>query len=210
MEHFEITQWADFVRKVIPDREKSAMDRHLAEGCTECAHLKALMEKLYHEASREPVVPQELVDAAKNVFPSRAPHRLPSWLELPRLAAALVFDNLSPAGLQGSRGVPQSVVQAVYHAGDFAIELQAEREPESPGISLVGQVVNRVEAGAPLRGAKVVAVVRGSVVSTAQTNDFGEFCMAVKMQRGTTLCMHIEELGKCLEIPLNRVMAEPK
>lgn len=205
MEHFGIAQWADYVRGVCVAPEKAAMERHLAEGCDACRHLMALMQRVYEESSAETVVPAELVEAAKAVFPAARSRELPPWREFPRLSARLVLENF-PSALEGARALSDALVQAVYHAGDYAIEIQVEREPESPHLTLVGQLVNRAGSGAPLSGAVVLAVSRKKVVSQVQTNRFGEFCMTLKMQRGVTLRIQLDDISRRVEIPLTRVL----
>ena len=38
-DNFDITDWVDYVRGVVPEPDKGVMTRHLAEGCASCAHL---------------------------------------------------------------------------------------------------------------------------------------------------------------------------
>jgi hypothetical protein len=98
------------------------------------------------------------------------------------------------------------MVQAVYHAGDYAIEVQIEREPESAEMAVVGQVVNRDSSGVVLADVPVLLMARSKVVARTQSNRFGEFCLVCRVQQGLKLCMQIEEIGKRVEIPLTRIM----
>ena len=44
---------------------------HVSRGCEACADLVALRERMDREASAQPTVPEDLVLAAKAVFPAR-------------------------------------------------------------------------------------------------------------------------------------------
>jgi len=44
---------------------------HLSRGCEACADLVALMERIDRERAAQPAVPEDLVQAAKAVFPAR-------------------------------------------------------------------------------------------------------------------------------------------
>lgn len=207
MEHFDITRWTDYVRGLIPATERKAMERHIAEGCRDCAHLMALVGRIYEESTAEAMVPEAMVAAAKSIFPARRAAESADWLTLPKLAARMIFDNLSGLALEGARSASEAAVQAVYHAGDYAIELQIEREPESTEMALVGQLVDRAGSGKPLSGAAVALMVRDKVMTRVESNAFGEFCLTAKAQPGLKLCVAITEIGRRVEIPLTRILA---
>jgi len=166
----------------------------------------ALVSRIHQECTEDPAVPENLVKAAKSVFPTRrAEAASPEWLSLPLLAARLVFDNMAGLAQAGARAASEHMVQAVYHAGDYAIEVQIEREPESAEMAVVGQVVNRDSSGVVLADVPVLLMARSKVVARTQSNRFGEFCLVCRVQ-GLKLCMQIEEIGKRVEIPLTRIM----
>jgi anti-sigma factor RsiW len=205
MQHFDITRWTDYVRGLAPEVEREAMERHLAGGCDTCARLSALVGRIHQQAEEEPVVPGHLVIAAKSIFPLRRVEEAPRWRELPRLAARLLFDSMAGPVQEGARSASPAVVQTVYHAGDYAIEMQMERDGESTEMALVGQVVNRADSGKPVRGATVWVLARNRQVARIESNQFGEFCLTVKAQPGLKLCVALEEIGHRVEIPLVRI-----
>jgi hypothetical protein len=207
MAHFDIAEWTDYVRGLAPPSAKEIMARHLESGCESCARLVALIGRVLAERAAEPMVPEDLVRRAKAVFPERqsAAHA-PDWNRLPRLLAQLVFTSLEQALPEGTRTGPESAVQAMFHAADYAIDLHVEREPESDEMALVGQVVSRA-GGEPLGGVPVLLVARNKPVVRSQSNRFGEFCLVSRVQQGLKLCVLIEALGKRVEIPLTRIMA---
>jgi hypothetical protein len=70
-DNFVITHWIDHVRGVATDPDKEAMKRHLAEGCDSCAHLVALVNRIWKTSAGEQTVPEALVESAKAVFQPR-------------------------------------------------------------------------------------------------------------------------------------------
>jgi hypothetical protein len=141
------------------------------------------------------------------VYPARrAESAAPDWLSLPVLAARLVFDSTAGLAQVGARAISEHMVQTVHHAGDYAIELQIEREPESSEMAVVGQVVHRGSSGVVPADVPVLLMARGKVVARTQSNRFGEFCLVARAQQGLRVCMRIEELGMRVEIPLTRIM----
>lgn len=209
MKHFEIAQWTDYVRGLAPALEREAMERHLAEGCEPCAQLAALVSRIHRTGAGEVTVPSHLVHSAKAVFPAlNAPGGSPVWTLLPRLAATLVFSSLNDVESEGARSAAGTLVQAVYHAGDYAINLQIEPEPESRDMALVGQVIRRTAEGEPVADIPVHLMVREKLLAAAQSNRFGEFCLVSKFQNGLKLSMPLEDAGRRVEIPLDKMIAE--
>ena len=74
-DNFDITHWADHVRVVATD-PKEAMTRHLAEGCDSCAHLVALVNRIWPTSGDDQTVPEALVDSAKAVFQVGSKNRM--------------------------------------------------------------------------------------------------------------------------------------
>ncbi|MDR3701538.1 MAG: hypothetical protein P4L56_17955 [Candidatus Sulfopaludibacter sp.] len=181
---------------------------HLADGCEPCARLVALLGRIHQAGADEVTVPEHLVRSAKEIFPARRMPEYSSNLDLlPRLAARLVFSNLRDPAPEGARSTAGNLVQVIYHAGDYAIELQLEPEPESHEMALVGQVVNRASASEPVPGFPVRLMAGKKLLAATQSNRFGEFCLVSKFQRGLRLSMPMESVGRLLEIPLDRFVA---
>lgn len=186
------------------------MSYHLAQGCDSCTHLVALVQRIQKEAwVEESPVPEELVRAAKAVFPIRvpAPATVPDWLALPRLVGHLVITNLTGPAREGARATLDDSVQVVYEAGDYSVELQVERELESTQLAVVGQIVNRTASGTPLHNVPVVLMARNQLVAQSHCNRFGEFCLVSRVQTGLRVCVPVPALASHLEIPLSKVMA---
>lgn len=209
MGHFDITQWTDYVRGLVPSSEREAMARHLFQGCERCSELVALIQRINDNSSSEQAVPEYLVRAAKDIFPASVPQEPAElgWLLSPPLVAELVYDGMAGQALEGARSVTGETVQVMYHAGDWAIDLQIECEPESSEMALVGQIVDRAASGNSLAHLPVVLMARKKLIAQAWSNQFGEFCIVSKVQPGMKLCMPLKGAGRQVEIPLARILA---
>ena len=199
--HFDITTWVDYVRGVSSPSEREVMANHLAEGCHRCSELAALVGRIQMEAAEDPAVPEELVRAARSVFPPDAARAFETLL-LPRLAGRLLFEFPGALAGAGARSDPQPTGEVICREGDYTIELRIEREPESAEMALVGQAMKSARDSSPLSDAAVLLVARKRVVARTTSNQFGEFCLVSGIRRGLKLCVQIQEIGRQLEIPL--------
>ena len=203
MEHFNFAQWTGYLQNLSPLPERELMVRHLDQGCEACAHLLALAGRIRDTCHQEPVVPENLVEAPKAVFPLRnAQSAAPDWLSLPVLTANLVFDNLAEPAQAGARTTSDYMLQTAYQAGDYTIEVQMEHEPESAGMVVVGQIVNRVSPETSAPGIPVLLMSRNKVIARAECNRFGEFCLLAPAPSDLKLCVKFEAIGRRVELPL--------
>jgi subtilisin family serine protease len=202
MDHFDIARWADYVHGFISPSEREVMERHL-EGCSNCRRLAELVTRIHRESAAEPRVPEELVRSAKAIFrPVGATPKVSNWLMLPRLAAQSIFDSLTSPQLEGARAAAAAEAHKVYHAGDYTIGLQIERDPESNEVALVGQVTDRSQSDRPLAGIPVLLTARDKVIASTVTNSFGEFCLVGRSLQGLAVRVPLESAGKQVVIPL--------
>ena len=75
MEHFDIVQWADFVRGLPESADRTAMEEHLSSGCQACGGAVRQLRKLVAVADAEAryKVPSYAVDYAKSIYPLQQP-----------------------------------------------------------------------------------------------------------------------------------------
>jgi len=178
------------------------MGRHLSEGCEPCTQLLSLVSRINEVSAEEPVVPEHLVDCAKAVFQQRQSARQSmAWTHRSLLPVHLVYTRTAQP-VAGSRSSLDAVVQAIFHAGDYAIDLQIEPEIESSQMAVVGQVLNRTAAQDPVAEAPVLLMVHDKQVARSESNRFGEFCLVSGDTRDLKLYLYIETVDKWVEIPL--------
>ena len=207
MEHFDIARWTDYVHGLVPLSEKERMDHHLQQGCASCRRLANLVTRIQEEISAEPVVPEYLVRRAHAIFqPSES--AAAQWLRLPRLAAQLIFDGLAAPLPEGARAAAAAEAHMVYQAGDYSIDLQIERAPESDEMALVGQLTDRTRSGRPVAAIPVLLTARTKVLARAESNRFGEFCLVGRSVPGLALRVPLESDGKQVVIPLGGMVEE--
>ena len=204
MDHFEIAAWTDYVHGFASPTEKELMERHLREGCEPCCRLAKLIARVQRETAADQAVPEHLVRAAKAVFHTGSSSTEDAgWMALPMLAARLVLGGMGNPALAGARSAAAGEVNFVYHAGDYQIDVQIERDPESDEMAVVGQVANRAQSGRAVAGVSVVLMARGKPIARAESNQFGEFCLVGRALKGLTLRIPLESDGKQVVIRLS-------
>jgi hypothetical protein len=186
MKHYEISDWADFVRGLVEPVRREAMERHLAGGCEPCARIAAIFGRVAPLARAEPRCepPEHAVHCARAIFVLQQPREVRI---LTRLVGRLVFDSFReplPAGVRSQQRVSR---QTLYEAGEFTVDLRQEHERGGSRISVVGQVASRKEPGRAVAGLPVVLTSGKAVLAKAVCNRFGEFQMEYTPARNLRL-----------------------
>ena len=146
MKHFEFAEWTDFVRGLVEESARVAMEGHLASGCRKCRHTADLLQKAAVAARSDSKVqvPEYAVRFARAIFILQLPEKVRL---LPRTPARLLYDCFReplPAGVRTQQGLSR---QVLYQAGDYLLDLRLENERGSSRVALVGQIQNRKEPG---------------------------------------------------------------
>jgi hypothetical protein len=187
------------------------MRRHEKRSPKSSADLVALVSRILPpQTGEEHPVPEHLVHSAKAMFRERKSATAKSLRgTMPVLPVQLVYTSMDCA-MAGTRSALETTVQAVYRAGDYAIDLQIEPEAEENNMVILGQVVNRATPSEPMSGVPVILTARNKEISESRSNRFGEFCLLFRRQRDLKLCLEIDAAGNRVEIPLKPIMAGPQ
>ncbi len=202
MDHFEVGDWVNFVRGIVSDSDAEAMKAHLESGCNECADVCCWLQEVAEvaNASASVEVPGELVRRAEGIFEEQRNFRFDTLFPL---AAHLALDgarNLQAIGIRSLGAVDH----ALYEAGEFTVDLRQETSRGSDHISLTGQI-SKGQVPDPSSPRFPVAVLSGdSVITTAISNQFGEFSLSYSRRRDLKLAIAIVNTGRKIEIPLSR------
>ena len=100
------------------------------------------------------------------------------------------------AGVRSTLSAPR---QVLYRAGNFAVEMRIEPEPNSERVNIAGQV-SKAQGEGLVKVPVVVNTATGKVTNT-HTNDFGEFYVAVVPGEGLSISFEVEK-GREVSIPL--------
>lgn len=203
MKHFDLWQWADFVRDLASPAVQAEMAAHLSSGCTRCernaATLKAVADVALSEAQYEP--PAYAIRLAQAIYPYAPPEKS----RLQKLVARLVHDTALaplPAGIRNQERLSR---RALYEAGGYHLDLQLELEPSRGVITLVGQLADRIQPSTSTAEVPVWLMDREGMVKTTVCNELGEFQLEYQPRRHLRLFVPLPEAGKRLEIPLSRL-----
>jgi len=207
MKHFDISQWTDFGRGVVPGPERAAMETHLsAHGCVRCRATLDLVRGVVAVArTADRYTPPDYVVRCAKVLSA---FQQPQKARFPSLIAHLIYDSFRdplPAGMRSEDRVSR---QALYHAGDFCLDLRLEHDRGTPLVTLVGQLTNRTAPDSSMPEAPVLLMARNGVVAHTVSNPFGEFQMEYAPARYLRLCVPLDPSGKRIEVSLNRLSGE--
>src|SRR5438067_13102161 len=86
-----------------------------------------------------------------------------------------MFDSLTQPAMAGVRGPSGVSRQAVFEAGDYAVDITVDQAPGSSRTMLVGQVMSRVAPAAPITAAPVLLTAGETIVARTVCDRYGEF-----------------------------------
>jgi hypothetical protein len=205
LKHFDINEWADYVRQIGDAAQRQIMSHHLDTGCKKCRSAVSFLQKLATvTAADKTSVPDSLIHNAKAIFALREPEKV----TFASMVATLVYDSFReplPAGVRGPQRVTR---QAMYEAGDYCVDLRMEHERGGALVTLVGQVASRKEPGRTVKGTPVMLMSGKDVVARANCNQFGEFQMEYQPRQHIRLHVPVAEGGRWIEVRLHELHPE--
>jgi len=201
--HFDITEWADYVRSTVSSNQNKLMQAHLQSGCSKCERLKGILSKFAAVCSREAAyqIPRAAEQQVKAMIGlAKAPRRS----ALQRLWAILVYDSVNDPQPVGVRGTHQINRQVLFHAGDYSVDLRFEHEKGSASMVLVGQIANQKTPDELLANLPVILVAGNREVTRSISNTFGEFQLEYVPESDLRLLVPLESRGQELEVQLGK------
>jgi hypothetical protein len=207
MKHFNIWQWSDFVRGLVEETSRTAMEAHLASGCRRCERfvqgLRDVAATARGEADYAP--PDHAIRHARAVFSMHHPEKV----SFPRLVAQLVHDSLRSPLPAGMRSQDRLWRHALYEAGTYSLDLQVEHEPRSGLVTLIGQLADRNQPESTAADVPVWLMERKSLVASTLCNRFGEFQLRYAPARNLRLQVPLPAVRRRLEVALDGLSLGP-
>jgi len=189
MGHFEAGEWADLVRGLVDEKRRSAMEAHISAGCKKCRRTMQFMRKLAVVTAGETVYrpPDYAVHNAKAIYALQEPEEV---CVLPRIIGRLVYDSFREPLLAGLRSRHGLARHALYEAGGYSVDLRLEYEQGASKVTLVGQIADQENPGAPMAALPVFLVSGKKIVARSYSNEFGEFQAQYEPRRRLRLYVH--------------------
>ncbi len=201
--HYDITEWADYVRNVATADQQEQMRSHLQAGCSKCEKIRAVLSRFANICMREvayevPRVAEQQVKALVVL------HKAPRQSALQRLLGSLIYDSVNNPQPAGIRGTHQINRQVLFHAGDYSVDLRFEHEKGSASMVLVGQIANQSEPEEKLGNIPVILVAGKREITRSISNTFGEFQLEYVPEGDLRLLVPLEAKGQELEVALGK------
>jgi hypothetical protein len=208
VKHFEIHEWADYVRGLSDEAVRTAMKKHLETGCRRCQGMAGTFEKLVSTIAGDhsPEVPAHVVHNAEALFAMHAPEKITFAHRIARLVQDS-FRTPLPAGVRSQRGMNR---QALYTSGDFCIDVRLEHERGAKTVSLTGQLASTKNPTMMLGDVPVALMSGRELLARAKTNEFGEFQLHYEPKGRLRLHLPIKPIGQWIEVPLGEFSEEQR
>lgn len=201
MPHYDAGEWSDFVRGLIQGPKVAAMEAHLIR-CAVCRRSENLLRQVASTAhvDRELALPDDLVQWASALFPTRAQESSPAPH---RAVARLVFDSFAAPELAGVRAQGRIGRHLLYEAGTFGLDLRLEYERGSPRVTLVGQLLDRQHPERSLSDVSIQIVRGRTELARTLCNRFGEFQIEYEPDGRLRLYVIEQRRSRRVEVSLN-------
>jgi hypothetical protein len=185
------------------------MQAHLDSGCERC---RGIADRFFAVArmalnERTLLVPQELVDRAKNIA-TRAPS---GWIEnLTAIVGHLTESrplNWQPAGVRARAGdAGRTGGRLMFRAADYAVYLKIEPQLGGEEAEIIGEIAKEGGQEGMMEGIPVQTVSKGRIFSESATNRFGEFLIGSPMRKNVTLRLALKDQGQRIDLPLGSLL----
>ena len=200
MKHFTIWQWVDFARGVTGESDRTAMEAHLASGCSRCTRVVTTLRRVTTvaraEAHAEP--PEGAIRYARALFSLYRPEKA----GVARLIARLIHDSSLAPLPAGMRAQARSTRYLMYQAGSYYLDVQVQHDPESARLTFVGQLSDRAVQPTSTANLPIWLMDRKGLVASAFSNRLGEFQLECAPTRTLQLRVPLPALGKRMDVSL--------
>lgn len=213
MGHYDIGEWADYVRDLLSGSRRRDLEQHLADGCEECGALVGFLRNVASTAATDQKYQEAsagLVAAAREIFPGQRQGAEHTGIlgALRAVVAQLNFDSAAQLYSAGARGQRASGRQLMYQAGGYCVDLRVDRERNDSRVILVGQIADESQPFLQLARLPIFVMAGSKIVSETASNEFGEFTVEFPPRANLRLCVQVTQAGFQLEVPLKRALEE--
>ena len=180
------------------------MERHLAQGCSDCARTVGLWRGLLDAANREAAFepPNNILRHARALY-SAFPPDGKTGLNL-RVARLVHFGRQV---LEGVRASPGPIgAHLLFREGTVLLDICVRPMHSSESVSLTGQVVDSAQLDRLLGDRSVSVVCASNALAKTTTNEFGEFhlefepgedlLLVIELENKSYLVSHLPTLKK--------------
>lgn len=191
MKHFSLTDWADFVRGVVPAGQSELMQKHLDAVCPKCTRTVQLWSSIVGFAKQEVSYspPAAALRITESYFPQFFSHQ---YQKKGFQLARLTFDSFEHQAAEGIRGSDNGPRQLMYQFGDVYVDMRMQPRTASGEVMLLGQVLRSGQSAAIAANAPISLLVNDETVCTTATNELGEFYMSFHATHHPKLLVVVE------------------
>ncbi len=189
MNHYQISQWADYVRGMAEFDDLTTMGSHL-EGCARCSRVVGSLRRVAGATAVERVSapPAGTVRSVKAFFTLQQPGAPSSWREL---HLGRVFDSALAPAAAATRASDSDERQLLFESDEYTLELSVDRSPEAEEAVLRGQLLEA--HGEPRSHTPVFLMGGGEVLGRTISEEQGTFEIVGRLVRPCELWVFPDE-----------------
>ncbi|HEV3040533.1 MAG TPA: hypothetical protein VHA33_22410 [Candidatus Angelobacter sp.] len=200
--HFDVAEWTDYVRNLVPPPQNREMEVHLQQGCIQCNTAQEWLSKFARTCAR--MSAYNVPDHFGGFVPSPVfPRRTLPVPALKRVWATLQYDSLTDPQPSGARAGQQASRHLLFQAGAYAIDVRFEREKGSAHLMLAGQIAKREDKRQALVDSPVMLFSGSQEVARCTSNEFGEFQFDYVPQPDLHLRVPLPDAGEEIQVTLS-------
>ena len=166
------------------------MERHLQQGCSDCARTLEFWRGVLDAASREAAFepPDNVLRCAKALYSAFPPDKKSGLnLRVARLA------EYGQQALEGVRASPGPIgTHLLFREGTVLLDTCVRPMRASESVSLMGQVVDSAQLNVRLEDRQVSVVRASNALAKTTTNEFGEFHLEFEPDEDLFLIIELE------------------
>ena len=201
--HFSDEEWTDYVRGILPDAQRTALQNHLDRACESCMKLHATWQAIQQTAQTATL--DEPSDGslriAKALFAMHKPEGQPSYASQ---MVRLLFDS-ALATATGFRSASTVSRKYVYSVGKYLDDIQLQDDERGRPTQLVGQITSQDGADTTLEGSPILLLREMQVIARGTLNHIGEFHLDFDgYPAGMALALGLKSGGSVIKFDMTR------
>lgn len=201
-QHYDVSQWSDYVRGVFGGEQQQAMEAHLGSGCASCSRTADLLRRVKDVADSDSrnAPPDFALRSVKAYFGLQSPERVSGFGRVP---VRLAYDSLLEPAPVGTRSLHSSSRQLVCYAKNYALTVRMDHldDKEDEELILAGEVLHQLDG--PMPNVPAYLMSGRQVLAQTRSGELGDFHMTCSSATPLRLCLLVDN-DQVMEIGLDR------
>lgn len=201
-QHYDASEWSDYVRGVSDGNKQQAMKAHLGSGCAPCSKTAGLLRRVTEVAVSDSrsAPPDYALRSVKAYFGLHSPERVSG---LRRMRVRLAYDSLLEPAPVGTRSLHTTSRQLVCYAKNYALTVRMDHldDKNEHEMILAGEVLHQLDG--PMPNVPAYLMSGRQVLAQTRSGELGDFHMTCTSATPLRLCLMVDN-DQVMEVGLDR------